>query len=387
MKKILIVNNNMYMGGVQKSLVNLLDEIHGKYEITLLLFHKGGALLDGIPQDVKVIEAAYPLNCWGINASDAKSAKQKLGRAFFAAMSRTIGRRAAIKLTLLRKTKLPHFDVAISYLHGGADKVFYGGCNEFVLNCVDADKKIAFLHCDYELSGADTAYNAKLYRRFDAISACSNGCRDAFLRKLQELKGKTFVVPNCQNYESIEKSAKSNAVSMEGDRLNFVCVSRFGREKGLLRAIKAIASTGDKAKLFRCFFIGDGKELSDAKLLANELGLDDTVIFLGELSEPYGYMKAADVLLIPSYSEAAPMVIGEAASLSMPILSTETSSAKEMIENTGFGWVVENSEEGIRDGIIMLLNHPEYIEEKRAFLNNASFDNSLSIKRFTDLVD
>ena len=41
-KKILIVNNNMHIGGVQRALVNLLKCIHGRYEITLLLFHPEG---------------------------------------------------------------------------------------------------------------------------------------------------------------------------------------------------------------------------------------------------------------------------------------------------------------------------------------------------------
>lgn len=39
MKRVLIVNNNMHIGGVQKALVNLLHEIHGDYEVTLLLFY------------------------------------------------------------------------------------------------------------------------------------------------------------------------------------------------------------------------------------------------------------------------------------------------------------------------------------------------------------
>ena len=40
--------------------------------------------------------------------------------------------------------------------------------------------------------------------------------------------------------------------------------------------------------------------------------LSENVTLLGEKENPYGYIKAADLLLIPSYSEAATMVIGEA---------------------------------------------------------------------------
>ena len=42
MKKILIVNNNLDMGGIQKSLVNLVKEVYEEYDITLLLFRKSG---------------------------------------------------------------------------------------------------------------------------------------------------------------------------------------------------------------------------------------------------------------------------------------------------------------------------------------------------------
>ena len=54
MKKILIVNNNMHIGGIQKSLLNLLTALTqyrgAEYEIDLLLFAKCGALLDEIPK-------------------------------------------------------------------------------------------------------------------------------------------------------------------------------------------------------------------------------------------------------------------------------------------------------------------------------------------------
>ena len=46
MKKILIVNNNLHIGGVQKALINLLWQLRGQYDVTLLLFHKGGKYLE-----------------------------------------------------------------------------------------------------------------------------------------------------------------------------------------------------------------------------------------------------------------------------------------------------------------------------------------------------
>lgn len=42
--RILIVNNNMYIGGVQKALLNLLWEIHDSNDVTLLLLYQGVSL-------------------------------------------------------------------------------------------------------------------------------------------------------------------------------------------------------------------------------------------------------------------------------------------------------------------------------------------------------
>jgi hypothetical protein len=56
MKKILIVNNNLKVGGVQKALYNLLWEIEGKYDITLCLFSENGEYADKLPPSVKVVK-------------------------------------------------------------------------------------------------------------------------------------------------------------------------------------------------------------------------------------------------------------------------------------------------------------------------------------------
>ena len=80
MKHVLIVNNNMHIGGVQKALVNLLHEIHGDYEVTLLLFYAGGELCVEIPEDVQVITARSPFRYWGMTRHDAVGLKDRLAR-------------------------------------------------------------------------------------------------------------------------------------------------------------------------------------------------------------------------------------------------------------------------------------------------------------------
>lgn len=93
------------------------------------------------------------------------------------------------------------------------------------------------------------------------------------------------------------------------------------------------------------------------------------------------------MLLIPSFSEAAPMVIGEAACLGTPILTTETSSAREMVEQPGLGWVCENTVEGIQTGLEELLSRPEALQEKRAHMQALAFDNTCARKQFAELIE
>lgn len=386
MKKILIVNNNLHIGGVQKALVNLLWAIRGKYDITLLLFYKGGAYLEDIPPEVKVITPGSHYRFLGMTGKDVHTLPDRLERSFYAGITRIFGRKFAIALMTLGQKQLAGFDVAVSYLHNGGDKVFYGGCNDFVLRHVSADKKITFLHCDYRLCGADTPDNGKQYARFDAIAACSQGCADSFLSANPSLADRVRVVYNCHRNDALLESAREAAVLLPSDRVNIVTVARLGAEKAVPRAIEALGSL-PKDDSFHYYVIGDGVQRPAVESMIVRLDLRERVTLLGEMSNPYGYIQAADLLLIPSVSEAAPMVIGEAARLGTPVLSTRTSSAEEMIVKTGFGWVCDNSVLGIREELTRLTKDKQLLEEKKRILSDAAPDNRDAFSGFVKLLN
>lgn len=386
-KKILIVNNNLHIGGVQRALVNLLIEIAPVYDVTLLLFYPKGELLGEVPEGVPIITAGPWFRTWGMMSADTDTLVGRLSRSFFAAVTRILGRKWAIGIQRIFTKKIKGYDAVVSFLHSGDPHMFYGGCNEFVLHCVDAPQKITFLHCDYGKLNAKCRYNERLYQAFDRVAACSEGCKRAFLEVFPQLAGKTEVVRNCHNYEMIRRLAQRGKHGPEDGRLNLVTVARFGKEKGVLRGIRAVGALGPRKEQVRYIVIGDGLEFERAKELVRQLELQDTVFLMGENANPYGYIAAADVLLIPSVSEAAPMVIGEAACLGTPILTTETSSAKEMVERTGYGWVCENSESGIQSEIEMLLRAPGKPEAIAAELKKMKFENRAAVSAFAALLD
>lgn len=387
MKKILIVNNNMHIGGVQKALVSLLWSIRDQCDVTLLLFYPGGPYMQELPPEVKVLTVKSPYRFLGMTQYDRLNPWDKLCRGLFAGITRVFGRKYALRLMSVGQKKLDGYDAAISYLHNGGEKMFYGGCNDFVLNHTAAAKKITFLHCDYVGCGAHTRQNSAQYTKFDAIAACSQGCADRFLQAMPELQSKVTVVPNCHRFDDIQKKAAKAPVTLSEGICNVVTVARLGKEKGVERALRVMARMGPLKERLHYHIVGDGIQKPLLQQIIKEENLEHTVSLCGKMENPYGYLQAADLLLIPSYSEAAPLVIGEAASLGTPVLSTKTSSAVEMIEDRGFGWVCENTEDAMKAALEMLLQTQALLNEKKKTLENAGLDNINAITQFMELIE
>ena len=100
--------------------------------------------------------------------------------------------------------------------------------------------------------------------------------------------------------------------------------------------------------------------------------MEKKVFLLGETLNPYPYMKGADYLLHPSIHEAAPMVFDEAKVLGLPILSTDTTSAKEMLAECDI--VCENSVQGLQQALLHI--------QKAGSRGGAVLDNELQIAQF-----
>ena len=389
MKRILIVNNNMRVGGVQKSLYNLLWTIDGKYNITLCLFRAVGAYVDKLPPGVKVVECGGPFRWLGMSQGECRSSlTDTLGRGFFALMNRLRGRRAAVRLMLACQPMLPEsYDCAIAYLHNGRERAFYGGVQEFVLKRVKAEKKFAFLHCDYKQCGADYEYNNRLMAEFDAIAACSDGCRRVFCEVLPELEERCVTVRNCHRFEEICALAMNEPIVYDSRWINVVMVSRLSHEKGIERAVRAVAGCMEKGIDVVLHLVGDGPMKGAILGLARQLDVEDSVLFYGEQSNPYRYMKNADLFLMTSYHEAAPMVIEEACALGVPVLTTETTSSMEMVTERGCGWVCGNTREEIEKALLRLVEDRHLLDERKKEIYALGGDNSAAEAQFLTLIE
>lgn len=383
MKELLIVNNNMKVGGVQKSLCNLLWSLDPtEYHVTLLLFSKTGAYLDELPPTVRVVEVDGPFRLFGKSQSEYRG-MDALKRTCLALICRFFGRDTAVRLMRKRQSVVGGYDCAISFLNNGPKEVLYGGAQDFVLYCTEADRKVLFLHSDYDRSGSHYPANDKAVAQFDVIAACSEGCRRAFVAALPELADRCVAVRNCHRYDEIRRLADAEAVSYSSDAVHAVTVARMTPRKGVDRAIRGLAAARRVGHPLVLHIVGDGPKRDSLQQLAEELAVTEWVVFHGEMSNPYPYIKQADFMLLTSYHEAAPMVIEEARCLGVPILSTEIISTKEMVTEAQAGWVCDNHQAAIDETLCRVLADREGLTAVKQRLLTTPMDNSEALEQFS----
>lgn len=149
-----------------------------------------------------------------------------------------------------------------------------------------------------------------------------------------DLFGKTSVIPNSVDTIIFHSRAPQNN-SFSKKRKNILVVARLAEEKDLPVLFEALNHLQRANKRFFCEIIGSG----DPKQYKNQiytLGLQDKVRFLGPKpkSEIAERMRSSDALVISSFIENSPCVIGEALCTGLPVVSTNVGGISELLDET-----------------------------------------------------
>lgn len=350
MKQLLIVNDNMNFGGIQVSLCNLLCNLPKDIDVTLMLFNNNGDLKCRIPSNVKIITPNKRYRILGMTRNELrKIPAMAFLKVFYTVIACVIGKRRAMKLFGIFQKKITGYNIAISYSHPISSRVFTNGCAEFVLDKVVANKKICYVHCDFMYGGFNTSYNRQILMEYDKIACVSNSVKKNVDNRIPKANKKTTVTHNLLN-KNIIMLSEDNPIEYDDTKINIIIVARLSPEKGIDRAIKAIADS--QRKDINLYILGDGPQKYELKKLINDYVIGDVVYLLGKQDNPYRYMKNADYLLVPSIHEAAPVIFDEANQLGLPIITTATTSATEMVGE--YGIICENNDEEIRKTLLYL---------------------------------
>lgn len=382
MKRILIVIMHLEMGGAEKSLVNLLNELNAQdAEVDLLLIKKRGVLLKQVPDWVTIVDTPYELGClFGGPVNSIKGLVLAAVRVFGTGVTRLFkvkNQRVYYRWRKFYSGAIPclekQYDVAISYISG--ESMYY------VAEKISAERKIAWIHTDLLAANAYAEEYHHYFRFFDRIVTISNECVNSICSLCSAVADKVQYLPNIVSSKYIRSSAKENVSQTSSQAFSLISIGRLEHVKGFDLAIKAAAILKNQNVDFRWNIIGDGSERKNLNDLIVRNGLENHVFLLGLKENPYPYVASSDLMVQPSRHEGKSIAVDEAKILGVPILVTNYATAKDQI-TPETGWIAEMSPEKIAESIIYVIENKSMYQQVKQSLKNGSYGNVEEIENY-----
>lgn len=130
-------------------------------------------------------------------------------------------------------------------------------------------------------------------------------------------------------------------------------------QKGFDRLLDACSLLKSVHPNFHLQILGEGPERASLEAQITSLGLEHHVSLLGFRDNPYPYIKSADCIVCASRYEGFSTVITESLILGKPVVTTPCSGMDELLGNSEFGLITEDSVNGIYRGMKALLENSE----------------------------
>ncbi|MCD2528845.1 glycosyltransferase family 4 protein [Providencia huaxiensis] len=139
--------------------------------------------------------------------------------------------------------------------------------------------------------------------------------------------------------------------------VNIICVARFSAQKDHVTLLKALSHI--KQLNWKLNLVGKGPLEQDVKKLANGLGLDEKISFLGERRDVNYLLSSSDIFILPSNWEGLPISIIEAMSFSLPIIASNVGGVSEMVSSSNGFLIPRGNIEAMSKAITTLLENKE----------------------------
>lgn len=348
-RKVLFLIESFIVGGAEKVLIDIANNLNQeKYDITICSIFK---------------ESVYP------------NYKKTFSQSF------TGGN---IHYRYLINNKIPGLSLLFNYLVNKIpsllfhllvrkkyDKViaFYEGRpTQWIAQVkLEKEKKLAWLHTSTKLSQQGKSEmllkrEEQYYVNYSAIIAVSEEVKVNFIHVFPTLKEKVRVIYNPIDTVAIrQKSLMKLNMPSVCNRPLFVCVGRITEAKGYKRLFEIIKDLSTKHKKFQFWIVGGGNA-QDLLEYIRENNLEQYITLLGHQSNPYPFMRAADCIVIPSYIEGLSTVALETFILGKPIISTDCGGSKELLGDSNYGILAENSKESLQKALEYIIDTPSALE-------------------------
>lgn len=330
-KKILFVAQSLKVGGVERALVEQVNELSQTEDVTLFLFARTGEYLTELKEEVNLICGNWILNCIGRTRRESRINPFvyfiRNGCAYWVKM---FGMKPIYKFLFTFTKRFIGYDIAISYVNDQSKYSLYGGCNQFVINNVSAKKKIAWIHSDPRRLEQDCLSD---YAKFDLIVNVSQTMKSEFDKLKIVPNEKSVCVYNRLNVEDIV--AKSNIANPYGNQgLKILTVGRLEELKGTKDLLMIAKRLVDDNIDFTWYFLGDGVLYSFCEEYIHKNRMKRNVVLLGKKNNPYPYIAHADVCVSGSQTETFGISIIEALLLKTPVIALKYSAIDEVLDSS-----------------------------------------------------
>lgn len=350
MKKIVFGITSLRPGGAERVLIDIVNHFKNDYEITIFSIYGDGEFEKQLDKKIH-FQSLYP------HTYNSYSKWKKIW--FSLQFVLPFFRNHIYKKYIKNK-----YDLEIAFLEGPIT---------WLMSCKSHTKKYAWIHndlvCIYKNHFLKRKLSEHAYRKYHKLIFVSQDNLQKFKQIFPRNQLPKQVIYNYINeHEVIEKANAFAVTEIKQDLPNFLQVSRLTEQKAVMRLLDAHRLLIQHNNLHRIYVIGDGPLKQELQQKITNYGLEDTFVLLGQKENPYPYMKHADTFLLASYYEGYPMVLLEAKILNKDILITD-SAAKEVLLNYDKGMIVENTEQGIIEGIKKMIEKKDTIDEIKSFSN------------------
>jgi len=383
-KRILVIGPGMELGGVERSLLGLLDTInYDQYDVDLFLLNHSGELLHLLNPRVNLlpeIQAYALISSPILQLFYERHFHMGLARLFcklYGDIRGWIQHKKSINTILCNKLvtrSVPVFPGFYDYAFGFLAPHF------LLTEKVHAKIKIGWVHTDYSdvKEKLDEEYTLPMWKKLDYIACVSNSVKDAFLNIYPSLSKKTIIVENILSLELINKYADEYEVIDEMPQdgsIRVLSIGRFTFQKNFDVIPKVCRNLIDLGKDVKWYLIGYGsdEELIYSKI--HEYGMEENVIVLGKRENPYPYIKACDIYVQPSRYEGKSVAVREAQMLNKPVMITRYATSFSQLDEGTDGYICEMGIKGITEGLLFLIDNPEVRESLILGTRGRVYDN------------
>ena len=348
--KILVLHGHLSMGGEERVLLNVLRNlVELNYDVDLLITwnHKENNLFENeIPKKVNY-EFLF----------DSYNGKNKLIKEIYRIRAKT-----TYLKKIEKKIKNEKYDIVIDY-------------SSNLLKYDNFDIKIpvfAWIHFSLTFGEKLTLEKIKKYKKqykkYSKIFAITRVMKEEFINKVEIDEKKVELVYNPIDLKLIEKKAENIEKKYENylKQDYFLQVSRLTQQKQpehLVDIYYKLKQSGIKEKLY---FIGDGEKKEIIKQKIKEYNLENDIILLGQIENPYPFFKNAKLFVHTAKYEGLPTVLLESLALGTPVVSYDCPTGPRDIlgKNSEYGELISlNDKDMFVEKVLELMNSKEKYEK------------------------